>query len=162
MSTAREQSISVEISQKASDLFGRKGFCPDYLGAFLEAFAVPRFAHICAFPRRADRAVMAARLTCSYKSEDDIYLKAEDIDFILQALRSPEHKQATERGDLVTKYPKLVEALIDAKRDMRLYDTTEMQAYLTRRFDGAAHNVAPPRTPKHQQQTHFRPADLRP
>ena len=131
----------IKISSQANALFGANGFDRAQLTAFLCDFSKAHFCHACAFPKKEKSTLvphMAARLTSQKNGGRDIYMTMEDVDFALQALREPAHKYENERGQSVTLYPQLVEALIQAKANLKLYCATEMQAYLTQSFAARA------------------------
>lgn len=122
---------------------GKKGFCTARFSSFLSKFAQGYFAGACAFPdRQTGRHDIAARLTQFMNGGDDIYLSLRDINFVLEALKGVAYKKRDESGQYVTAYPQLISALAQAKTNIALYASDEMQACLARRFDKEVKDIA--------------------
>lgn len=125
----------LSVTANASFAQGHNSFAIEKLDQFLSDFSKAHFSTACAFPDAASgKHAIAARFTQHMNGGEEIYMSAQDINLVLDVLKRPENKLENEAGQLVTAYPKLVEALIQAKTNISLYSSDEMQACLSRKF----------------------------
>jgi hypothetical protein len=154
MTLALSEPRKLSVTANANFAQGRNSFSIEKLEQFLADFSKGHFASACAFPDAASgKHVIAARLTEQMNGGCEIYMSAQDVNLLLDVLKRPEHKVENEAGQLVTAYPKLVEALIQAKTNISLYSSDEMQACLSRKFT-AGSTIAGTKAANTQQVKH--------
>jgi hypothetical protein len=131
----------LKMSDQANQVFGGQDFngrifSPAFLSDFLNVFGKSaHFAHPAALPSSNGGVAVDifASLTSEVNGGERVYMSAADISFMMEQLKEPEFKIETKCGKRVTAYPALVEALLQAKANIAIYEAPEMQLYLKSR-----------------------------
>lgn len=134
--------MPTSLSIAANVPFAGASYDKNNLKEFLAQFGKePNFCHA-AVCRQGDvdygqsgaRVQVYARLTSCKNGGVAVYISGDDVHELMQELRKSEHKYYNDAGRHVTRYPELVEALLEAKMNIALYEAPEMQVSLKRSF----------------------------